>query len=53
MRFGLMQSKVGLASLLRNHNFTVNKKTMEPLKMKPNSFIFAVEGEIWLNAQKI
>nr|AKZ17689.1 cytochrome P450 monooxygenase CYP6BK19 [Tenebrio molitor] len=53
MRFGLMQSKVGLASLLRNHNFTVNKKTMEPLKMKPNSFIFAVEGEIWLNAQKV
>ncbi|XP_063930135.1 cytochrome P450 6a2-like isoform X2 [Zophobas morio] len=52
-RFGLMQSKVGLTSLLRNYKFKVNQKTMEPLKMKVKSFILAAEGEVWLDAEKI
>ncbi|RZB40991.1 p450 domain containing protein, partial [Asbolus verrucosus] len=53
MRFGLMQSKVGLTALLRQYKFTVNNKTKEPLKMKVNSFVLAAEGEIWLDAYKI
>jgi cytochrome P450 family 6 len=53
MRFGLMQTKVGLTSLLKKYKFTVNKKTIEPLKMKVNSVILAADGEIWLDAQKI
>jgi cytochrome P450 family 6 len=53
MRFGLMQSKMGLSSLLKNYKFTVNKKTIEPLKMKVKSFIPTAEGEIWLDAEKI
>ena len=48
-----MQSKVGLTSLLRSYKFKVNKRTMEPLKMKVNSFVLAAEGEIWLDAEKI
>jgi cytochrome P450 family 6 len=53
MRFGLMQSKVGLTSLLKNYKFTVSKKTMEPLKMRARSFIPTAEGGIWLDAEKI
>lgn len=53
MRFGLMQTKVGLASLLRNFKFSVNEKTQEPLKMKPNTLVLSTKGEIWLNAEKI
>jgi cytochrome P450 family 6 len=53
MRFGLMQSKVGIASLLKQYKFTVSKKTMEPLKFKPRSLTPAAEGEIWLDAEKI
>jgi cytochrome P450 family 6 len=53
MRFGLMQSKVGIASLLKEYKFTVSKKTMEPLKFKPRSLTPAAEGEIWLDAEKI
>ncbi|RZC32213.1 p450 domain containing protein, partial [Asbolus verrucosus] len=53
MRFGLMQSKVGLTALLRKYNFTVSSKTKEPLKMKVNSLVLAAEGEIWLDAHKI
>ncbi|CAH1382253.1 unnamed protein product [Tenebrio molitor] len=53
MRFGLMQSKVGIASLLKQYKFTVSKKTMEPLKFKARSLTPAAEGEIWLDAEKI
>ncbi|XP_063930103.1 probable cytochrome P450 6a23 [Zophobas morio] len=52
-RFGLMQSKVGLTTLLKNYKFTVNKKTLEPLKMKVTSVVLAAEGEVWLNAEKV
>jgi cytochrome P450 family 6 len=53
MRFGLLQSKMGLVSLLKNYKFTVNKKTMEPLQYQPRNFVLAAQGEIWLNAEKI
>lgn len=52
MRFGIMQSKVGLASILRNHKVSLNKKTRVPLKMSPNSFIPTAEGGVWLNLTK-
>ncbi|KYB24705.1 cytochrome P450 6BK2 [Tribolium castaneum] len=52
-RFGLMQTKVGLISLLRNYKFTVNNMTREPLRMQVDSFVLAAEGEIWLDAHKL
>lgn len=53
LRFGLMQTKVGLASILRNFKFTVSPKTEEPLQMKANSIVLAAVGEIWLEAEKL
>ncbi|RZC40782.1 p450 domain containing protein, partial [Asbolus verrucosus] len=53
MRFGLMQTKVGLVALLRNYRFTVNPKTVEPIKMAINSFILSADGGIWLDSHKI
>jgi cytochrome P450 family 6 len=53
MRFGLLQSKMGLVSLLKNYKFTVNKKTREPLHYQPNHVVLAAQGEIWLDAAKI
>ncbi|XP_063930041.1 probable cytochrome P450 6a17 [Zophobas morio] len=52
-RFGLMQSKVGLTFLLKSYKFKVNRRTVEPLKIKANSFILSAEGEVWLDAEKI
>ena len=49
----MMQTKVGLTTLLKHYRFTVNGKTREPLKMKVDSMITAAEGEIWLNAEKV
>lgn len=53
MRFGLMQSKVGLAILLKNYKFTLNEKTSIPIKFNPAIFIPNVEGGVWVNAEKI
>ncbi|KAJ3642928.1 hypothetical protein Zmor_025675 [Zophobas morio] len=53
LRFGLMQTKVGLTAALKRYRFTVNKKTQEPLKLNVKSMLTSAEGEIWLNAEKI
>nr|WDY85979.1 cytochrome P450 6HW28 [Pagiophloeus tsushimanus] len=53
LRFGMMQSKVGLVSLVSNYNFTLSKKTALPLKMQRNSFITTATGGIWVNITKV
>lgn len=52
MRFGMMQAKVGLATLLQNYRYSVHEKTIEPIQMK-NEYVLAAKGEIWLTATKI
>ena len=53
LRFGLMQSKVGLASLLMKYKFTLNEKTQRRPEFMIDSFVITPEEEIWLNAEKI
>ncbi|KAF2892006.1 hypothetical protein ILUMI_14167, partial [Ignelater luminosus] len=53
LRFGLMQAKVGLAFLLKQFRFSVNKKTSVPLKMDPFTFILSAKDGIWLDVEKI
>ncbi|XP_066245812.1 probable cytochrome P450 6a13 [Euwallacea similis] len=53
LRFGIMQTKVGLVSLLSNFKFSLNENTATPIKMNPKSFILAVDGEVWLDADKV
>ncbi|KAJ3651615.1 hypothetical protein Zmor_017644 [Zophobas morio] len=53
LRFGIMQSKVELTSLLQKYKFTLNDKTKQPMKFAKNSFILAVEGDVWLDAEKL
>ncbi|CAG9764664.1 unnamed protein product [Ceutorhynchus assimilis] len=52
IRFGIMQSKVGLVSLLKNYKFILNEKTHLPLKMA-RTFITSVDGDVWVNIEKI
>ncbi|XP_076269064.1 cytochrome P450 6k1-like [Rhynchophorus ferrugineus] len=52
LRFGMMQSKVGLATMIRTFKVTLNKNTYFPLRMKKPSFITTVEGDVWLNVEK-
>lgn len=53
MRFGVMQTKVGLTSVLRNYKVTLNQKTVNPLKMDIRSGIPSIEGGLWLNLEKL
>ncbi|XP_030754993.1 probable cytochrome P450 6a14 [Sitophilus oryzae] len=53
LRFGKLQSKVALVSLLRNFRFTLGDKTQTPIKFKKISVVLSVEGDVWLNANEL
>ncbi|KAJ8913635.1 hypothetical protein NQ315_007352 [Exocentrus adspersus] len=52
-RFGVMQTKVGLTTILRKFRVTLHKKTKHPLKLSTNGFIPAADGGVWLNLEKL
>ncbi|KAJ8913631.1 hypothetical protein NQ315_007348 [Exocentrus adspersus] len=52
-RFGILQAKVGLTSLLKNHKISLNEKTAVPLVISPTSQITAADGGVWLNVSKL
>lgn len=53
MRFGLMQTKVGLITLLRNFKVSLNKKTKTPLKLSKHGVLISFEGKVWFDLQKV
>lgn len=55
LRFGLMQTKVGLTVLLRNYRFSLNNKTRVPPRIDPynNTFIYTSQDTVWLDTEKI
>lgn len=54
LRFGIMQSKAGLATLIKSYRFTLNEKTPFPPPFK-KAFrpLSIVEGGIWVNASRV
>ena len=52
MRFGLMQNKMGMVSLLSKNQLSVTKKTPIPLAFDPKSFILSPLGGMWLQIRK-
>jgi hypothetical protein len=52
MRFGLMQTKVGLVSLLSKYQISVSKKTAIPIVLDPRSAILFPKGGMWLQIKK-
>jgi cytochrome P450 family 6 len=52
MRFGLMQTKVGLVSLLSKYQFRISKKTADPLVFDTINLMMAPVGGIWLHIKK-
>ncbi|KAG5863356.1 hypothetical protein JTB14_030298 [Gonioctena quinquepunctata] len=53
IRFGMMQTKVGLTSILKNFRVKLSSKTKVPLKMSPRNFIPTTDGGMWLCFEKI
>lgn len=52
LRFGLLQVQLSLAAMLRDYEFSVNKKTGESLILNPKSFILSTINDIWLDVRK-
>jgi len=52
MRFGLMQTKVGLVSILSKYQLNVSKKTAVPLVLDTKPVIMTTVGGMWLQIKK-
>lgn len=53
MRFGLMQTKIGLVTLLNKNRVTLSSKTKIPLKLDAKTFITTTESPIYLNIERV
>ncbi|EDW02009.1 GH20137 [Drosophila grimshawi] len=53
MRFGQMQTRIGLAQLIQKFKFTVCEKTDIPLKHDPKSFVLGTVGGIYLRVERV
>lgn len=53
LRFGMLQSKIGLIKILANYKIKISKKTQLPLTLDKKSFVTAAEGGIWLEVEKL
>nr|ARO50425.1 cytochrome P450 [Chironomus tentans] len=53
MRFGQMQSKIGITKLIKNFKFSPCDKTPIPMVFDPKSLFTAPKGGMWLKVEKI
>lgn len=53
MRFGIVQAKVGLVSLLRDYRIRLHSKTKVPLMIEPSSFVTAAKGAVYVTLEEI
>lgn len=53
MRFGTIQARVGLASLLKRFRFGVCDKTQIPVKYSKTNFILGPANGVWLRVEKL
>lgn len=53
LRFGIMQARVGLATLILNFDFSVCDETVIPLKIAPEQFIMSPKGGVTLKVRPV
>lgn len=53
MRFGMMQSKIGIVKLLLNYELSICDKSTIPMKFNPSQAFLAPIDGMWLNVKKI
>lgn len=52
MRLGLLQAKLGLVHLLRNHRVVKCAKTVDSIEFAPFSAVLISKSEVYLKLQK-
>lgn len=53
LRFGMLQAKIGLATLLLNYRFSNSDKTPNPMVFAAKKVFLAPEDGLWINIEKI
>lgn len=53
IRFGMLQTKLGLAMLLKHFQFESCAKTQIPIKIDNVSLLLLPSGGVWLKASKV
>lgn len=53
LRFGMMQARVGLVTLIQNFEFTPCSKSTIPLVFSKRNLVLSPEGGLWLSVKKV
>lgn len=53
LRFGMMQTRLGIAMILRNFLVTPSKKTPVPLELDPTGSLLSPKGGMFLNIEPL
>lgn len=53
LRFGMMQARVGMVTLLSNYDLSLCEKSVVPLKIEKKSIILTAEGGVYLKFEKL
>lgn len=53
LRFGMMQTRLGLVSLLMNFEVSTCARTMEPLEYSDKNIIMVPKSGMWLNFKRL
>ena len=53
MRFGYMQTKIGLIQLISNFKFTPSAKTTIPMTFSVTGPLLCPSNDMWLNVESV
>lgn len=53
LRFGMMQARVGLVTLLSNYDISLSEKSVHPLIIDKKLFVLTAEGGVYLSFKKL
>ncbi|XP_004521370.1 probable cytochrome P450 6a13 [Ceratitis capitata] len=53
LRFGRMQVRVGLITMLKSYRFSLSEKTPTELEISRNSIVLVPRSSVWLRAEKL
>lgn len=53
LRFGMLQAKLGLATVLQNFKFTLSKKSVVPLEFLAETLILTTNGGFYMHAERV
>lgn len=53
LRFGYLQTRLGMVTILRNFRVTLNSKTIHPIRLDPKDVTMCPMGGIWLDSERI